>query len=183
MPTELTRCDQSLPALGIAQCKWGGWGPIEACPCHSFVRNVCPWVACLISGSRCCHKSRQSCGRWLQQVRAINSAWQIARSLDEWLRDLSIWQGWRASRMHYLGPDMVYEQTCQSSQSFLYLSDIMPKLFLNAFYGTDSSFPLVSHISWPLEINSALNISLDVSYDVCMHDTRNMEWYVMLKNA
>ena len=76
-----------------------------------------------------------------------------------------------------------FKQTCQSGQSFFYLSNIMPKFFLNVFYGTDSSFPLVSHIFWPLKINSALNISLDVLYDVCMHDTRNMEWYVMLKNV
>ena len=34
-----------------------------------------------------------------------------------------------------------------------------------------------------LEINLALSISLDVLYDACMHDMRNMKWHVMLKNA
>ena len=89
------------------------------------------WGAWQISGSRCCLEARWSCRSWLPQVGAISSTWQIARSLDEWSRDLSIWQGWWASRMHYLGPDMVFEQTCQSGQSFLYLSDIVPKFFLN----------------------------------------------------
>ena len=34
-----------------------------------------------------------------------------------------------------------------------------------------------------LKINSALSISLDVLYDACMHNARNMKWHVMLKNA
>ena len=111
----------------------------------------------------------RSCGHWLQQVMAISFAWQIARSLDEWSRDLLIWQGWRASRMCCLDLNVIFKQTCQSGQMFLYFSDIVPKFLLNVFYGTDSNFPLVSHISWPLEINSALSISLDVLYDACMH--------------
>ena len=43
--------------------------------------------------------------------------------------------------------DMVFKQTYQFGQSFLYLSDVVPEFFLDVLYGTDSSFPLVSHIS------------------------------------
>ena len=141
------------------------------------------WAAWPISRLRCCPESRRSYGYWLPQVGATSFTWQMAHRLDEWPRDLLIWQRWWASRMYCLSLDIVFKQTCQPGQSFLYLPNVVPEFFLNVFYGTDSSFPLVSHISWPLEINSVLNISLGVSYDVCMHDTRNMEWYVMLKNA
>ena len=158
VPTELAQCDRSLPALGTAWYKWWGWGPIEACLCQSFGR------------SRCCRKNRRSYGRWLPQARTMSVTWRMARYLDEWSRDLLIWQGWWVSRMHYLDLDMVFKQTCQSGQSFLYLSDVVPEFFLDFLYGTDSSFPLVSHISKPLKMNSALSISLDVLLCIwCMH--------------
>ena len=115
--------------------------------------------------SRCCHESRRSCRSWLPQVRAISFVWQIARSLDEWSRDLLIWQGWWALRTNC----HVFKQACQSGQLPFHLSDIVFEFFLGVLHGTNSSFPLVSYISQPLEKNLALSISLDVW---CMH-----AWY------
>ena len=45
-----------------------------------------------------------------------------------------------------LGLDVILKQTCQSSQMFFHLSDVMPKFFLNILYNIDSSFQPISHI-------------------------------------
>ena len=43
--------------------------------------------------------------------------------------------------------DVVLKQVCLSNQLFSHLSDVMSEFFLDVLYGTDSSFPSVSHIS------------------------------------
>ena len=81
------------------------------------------------------------------------------------------------SRTYKKGPLGMYDlcfsagfyQLCHPSKFFLDLSNLVSKLLLNVFHDTNLPYFLT------LENEFGMSISLDVLYDVCIRDTKNMK--------
>ena len=136
--------------------------PLDLVIANLLSARFAPWAAWLIDRSGCCHESMRSCGHWLLQVGAMSLTWQMARGLDEWSRDLLIWQGcwvqrcaatiwmWFSNKFVNLASRFfISRMSCSNSSWMFYMALIRASISLPYFLTLGNEFG-IKNFTWYL---------------------------------